>query len=1142
MTETNNGTAAEGKRRNLPGSFFWLNATQFFGALNDNIVKLLMVFFIIGQKGPSEAGIAAAKAGAVFVLPFLLFSSFAGVVADRISKQRIIAAVKLMEVAVTVLGTFFFFEGNEAGLYVVLFLMATHSAFFAPSKYGIIPELVGRERLSFANGLLESFSYLAIILGTATASLLSEMTGANYPVASLFCVAISLAGLMTSARIEKTPAAGSDKGFSLFFLKDIGNSLRYVGQDGELLLAVLGSAYFMVLAAFTQINLIPYGMQLLSLTQEKSGYLFLMTALGIGAGSLTAGKLSGRGVEFGIVPLGTLGLTASALALHFIPPSLSLVILLIFVLGLSAGLFIVPLQTFIQMRSPKERLGEILAASVFLNWTGVLLASGLTYLLSSLLKLSSGQAFVVLGFLTLVLTLITMKVLPDFFVRFLALLLTRFCYRIRVTGNDNIPVTGPALLISNHVTWVDALLLGATQQRRIRFIMERRIYNKRLLNPLFRLMKVIPVSSEDSPRQITASLQDARAALDQGYLVCIFAEGAITRNGMLREFRPGFERIVKGTAYPVIPVYIGGAWGSIFSYAHGRLLSRLPVRFPYPVSIIFGKPLPSASGPFEMKQAVTELSCDYFESLRIGRKSLGEMFTRTARKNWRRNAVSDTSGKNLTYGHTLAGAIALSEEIKKIAPDQDKIGILLPPSAAGAMANLAVILRGGVAVNLNYTVSAEAFRSSAGQCNLRTVITSKAFLEKFSTLPVIEGMVYIEDLMARISPSAKRKAWLKARLLPCRLLLPNYALKAKDLATIIFSSGSTGDPKGVMLTHHNILSNIEALQMVFRVVPDDNICSALPFFHSLGFTGTLWLPLLSGFSASYHTNPMDGSKIADVVRERRSTLLIATPTFLLAYIRRAASEDFRSLRLVVAGAEKLKKRIADAFEERFGIRPLEGYGATELSPVVALNLPDVEIDGVRQRGSREGSVGHPIPGVAVKITDPETGAPLAAGAQGLILVKGPNLMRGYLGRPEQTADVVSDGWYSTGDLGWLDGEGFLTITDRLSRFSKIGGEMVPHLVIEEELCNRLNLPGQALAVTSIPDEKKGERLVVLYAKGTSDTGTLHRALKESLLPNLWKPDRNHYLEVEALPVLGSGKLDIRGLRQMAREVLGHRNA
>jgi len=1094
----------------------------------------LIIFFMIGLNGAESAGASAATAGAVFVLPFLIFSPFAGLLADRISKRQVIVGVKVIEMAVTGLGALLFFAGSQTGLLVVLFMMGAHSALFAPSKYGIIPELVGKEQLSMANGLLESFSYLAIILGTAIASLLSEATRGDYAVASLFCLAIAACGFATSLGIEKTPVANPLGGLSFRFHGEMKKSLACIAGDRELLLAVIGSAYFMGLAAFTQMNLIPYGMQVLGLSQERSGYLFLMTALGIGAGSYIAGRLSDRGVEFGIVPLGAIGLTVASLALQFVPPGLYVILPVLLLLGFSAGLFIVPLQAFIQLRSPKERLGEIMAASVLLNWTGVLLASGLTYVLSAVLKYPAGQGFAALGVLTIILTVIAVKVLPDFLVRFIIVLLTRLCYRIKVAGKENIPLSGPALLISNHVTWVDALLLSATHQRRIRFIMERSIYNNRLLNPIFRLLRVIPVSAQDSRKQLVQFIQDSRAALDDGCMVCIFAEGHITRTGMIGEFKSGFERIVKGTDYPVIPAYIGGAWGSIFSYAHGRLVSRLPIKFPYPVTILYGKPLPPSSTPFEMKQAVTELSCDYFEDLKAERISLGETFIRTARSHWGKDAISDSFGKKLSYGRTLAGAISLSKELNTLAKEAKHIGILLPPSVGGVIANLAVILCGKIPVNLNYTASSEAFSSAILQCNLRCIITSKAFLERFSTLPVPESSAYyLEDLLARITPVSKAAAFLKARLSPVRLLTDKASSDPDKIATIIFSSGSTGEPKGVMLTHHNIISNVEGLRMVLRTTHNDNVCAALPLFHSLGFTGTIWLPLLSGLSASYHTNPMEGARIAELVREHRSTLLLATPTFLLAYIRRAAREDFASLRLVFSGAEKLKKRVADAFEERFGIRPLEGYGATELSPAVAFNVPDVEIDGVHQTGAREGSVGHPIPGVAVRVVDPETRAILAAGSQGLIEVKGPNVMLGYLGKPEETGEAIEKGWYRTGDLGVLDEKGFLTITDRLSRFSKIGGEMVPHLAIEDEIHRNMNLSGQSVAVTSVPDEKKGEKLVVLYTKGTGDPDTFYRLLSESKLPNLWKPHRSHFLEVESLPLLGSGKLDIKGLRQIA---------
>ncbi|MBU5612141.1 acyl-[ACP]--phospholipid O-acyltransferase [Geomonas azotofigens] len=1112
-------------------SFAWLNATQFLGALNDNILKLLIIFFLIGSHGRAHAGAVTATVGAAFVLPFLLFSAPAGCLADRLPKAKLIANVKLVEVVVTLLAIAAFALRLEQALYLVIFLMATHSAFFAPAKYSILPELVAKEELSRVNGAMESCTFMAIIVGTGLASGLAQLADGRFWLAALFCLAIAAAGLCSARLIGTSGRCDANRPVALL-PTEILRTIRGISRDWHLMLAIIGLAWFMFIGAFAQLNLIGYGMERLGLSEAHSGYLFLAAALGIGLGSLLAARLSGRDVEFGIVPLGAAGLTVSPWLLHALPASLPVSLAVIVCFGISAGVFSLPLQTFIQLRADASMRGEVLAASSFINWIGVLFASGLTWLFSGPMGLSAAQGFSIIGALTLVLTILSFRILPDFLLRFIALVTMRIFYRLRIIGRDNLPVEGPALLIPNHVTWADALLLTATCQRRIRFVMERSIYNTPILRGLFRLMGVIPVSSADGKREMLEFIKSARAALDEGYMVCIFAEGALTRNGMLGEFRGGFERIVRGTDYPIIPVYIGGAWGSILSYAHGKLLSRLPAFSPYPVTILFGTPMPAASLAAEVRQKVAELSCDYFASRKEQRRPLPEYFIRTARQHWQRRAVADTSGKDLNYGRALVGAVALAGKLERLIGSEAHVGLLLPASTGGVLANLALSMLGRVTVNLNFTASEASLRSAIDQCGIRTVITSRAFLEKVPTLPRLEGMICLEDVAPTISGLDKVAALFKARLYPASLLLRGNGFHADKSATVIFSSGSTGEPKGVMLSHHNIMSNIEALRMVFRVDLNDNICSALPFFHSLGFTATLWFPLTSGFSAAYHPNPLDGEKIAQVVREHKSTLLLATPTFLLSYLRRAKREDFASLRLVITGAEKLKSKLADTFEEKFGVRPMEGYGATELSPVISLNLPDVEIDGVRQQGAKEGSVGHPIPGVAIRVVDPESGALLNPGEPGMIEVKGPNVMVGYLGKEEQTAAVVRDGWYATGDLGVMDDDGFIRITDRISRFSKIGGEMVPHGAVEDELHGRLGQTG-VLAVTAVPDEKKGERLVVIYTRGATDAATLARLLSESELPNLWKPARDGFIEVESLPILGTGKLDLKGLKDLA---------
>ena len=1112
-------------------SLTWLNATQFLGALNDNILKLLIIYYLIGIHGPSSAGTVSALAGAAFVLPFLLFAAPAGCLADRFPKSQVIRVVKLAEVVVTLLAVGAFLAGFDQALYAIVFLMAAHSAFFAPAKYGVIPEYAEPGGLSRANGLIESFSFMAIILGTALASLLADMLEGRIWLAACVCLAVAVGGYLASRRMSGTLASDSSRHVALL-PTEIFRTLMSIRRDRYLVLTIIGLAWFMFVAAFAQLNLIRFGMEHLAMSESQSGYLFLAAALGIGLGSLVAARLSGRDVEFGIVPIGAAGLAIAPLMLQAAPAELFTCLAIITMFGFSAGLFMLPLQTFIQFRAEPAKRGEILAASTFISWCAVLLASGLTWVFCVPMGLSAAQGFSLVGCTTLLLTLISLLTLPDFLLRFIALATMHIFYRIRIIGQEHLPVQGPALLIPNHVTWVDALLLLATNQRRIRFVMERRIYNTPLLNRLFKLMGVIPVSSRDGKKEMLEFIRRARAAMDEGYMVCIFAEGAITRNGMLREFRGGFERIVKNSGYPVIPVYIGGAWGSILSYAHGHLLSRPPALAPYRVCIHFGKPMPATSTAIEVRQAVMELSCDYFEERKSRRKPLWLYFAESARGNWKRRAVIDSSGKALSYGRVLAGALALKGKLKHKIGQAEHVGLLLPPSAGGALANLALSLLGRIPVNLNYTLSEASLRSIIKQCGMTSIVTSRAFLERMPALASLDGLILLEDVMPGISGFDKLVALLKARLLPVSMLGCSDSFSADSVATVIFSSGSTGEPKGVMLTHHNIMSNIEALRMVFRVDLNDNICSALPFFHFLGFTATLWFPLVSGFSVVYHNNPMDGEKIAQMAREHKSTLLLATPTFLLAYLRRAKKEDFASLRLVITGAEKLKPKVADAFEEKFGVRPMEGYGATELSPVITLSIPDVKIDGVAQHGAKEGSVGHPIPGVAIRVVDPDSGAVLKPGEPGLLLVRGPNVMLGYLGRDDKTAEVIKDDWYVTGDIGVMDDDGFIRITDRLSRFSKIGGEMVPHGVVEDELHNRLGQTG-VLAVTSVPDEKKGERLMVVFAKEAADADTLHKLMSESALPNLWKPGRDCYIAVDALPILGTGKLDLKGLKDIA---------
>jgi acyl-[acyl-carrier-protein]-phospholipid O-acyltransferase/long-chain-fatty-acid--[acyl-carrier-protein] ligase len=466
------------------------------------------------------------------------------------------------------------------------------------------------------------------------------------------------------------------------------------------------------------------------------------------------------------------------------------------------------------------------------------------------------------------------------------------------------------------------------------------------------------------------------------------------------------------------------------------------------------------------------------------------------------------------------------------------VGVLLPTSVPAALVNVALTMLGKCPVNLNFTASREAQQRALEKCGIRHVISSRQFLGKLG-LEVAPNQVLLEDLAPRVTWWDRTFALATFCLLPHRLLRRLYREDRRrtvhSVATVMFSSGSTGDPKGAMLSHANLHANIEGLYQTLDLRASDRLLGVLPFFHSFGLTGTLWLPLTSGLGVVYHPNPLDFKAVGDLAGRYRPTMFAATPTFLMGYLRKCEREQFASLRYVVAGAEKLKERLAQAFQEKFGIEPLEGYGCTELSPIVAVNRPDFVSPQLRQKGVKPGTIGQPLPGIAVRLVDPDTWEALPPGRDGLLLVKGANVMLGYIGDEARTREVIRDGWYVTGDLASVDTDGFITIRDRLSRFSKIGGEMVPHVRIEEDIHAVLGVKGeQVCVVTAVPDEKKGEALAVLY-RGELEVAAVRAGLAERGTPNLWIPKPDYFFRVDEIPVLGTGKVDLRRIKALAAE-------
>jgi acyl-[acyl-carrier-protein]-phospholipid O-acyltransferase/long-chain-fatty-acid--[acyl-carrier-protein] ligase len=1124
---------------------FWsLFVTQFQGAFSDNILKWLVISLITGMgfsndKRDQLVGVV----GALFALPFILFSMAGGYFADRFSKRSVTIGIKVFEIFVMLLAL----GGLAANqLYLAIacvFLMEVHSAIFGPSKYGLLPELLPEGKLSWGNGVLELGTFISIIGGTVVGAGLCKSFAGRQAWSGVVLIGLAVFGLFTSLGISKLPAANPAKRFRANFLADLWGQIKLIRKDRVLWLATLGNTYFFAMAALIQFLIVIYAKDVLDISDpQRSSYLQAATAIGIGLGSFAAGYLSAGKIEYGLIPLGSIGMTVLAALLGRRGLSFANVAADLSLLGFFGGFFIVPIAALLQHRPDRENKGGVLAAANLLSFAGIFAASGVYYLVTVVLHLSPSTVFVLTAAFTFAGTIYVLWLLPDALLRFVLWVLTRTIYRIRADGSENIPAKGGALLVCNHLSLVDALLLIASTDRDIRFIIYKGYYERPWIKPLARLLRAIPISSELRPREMLQSLRTASEALWNGEIVCIFAEGQITRIGHMLPFRRGFERIMKGVQAPIIPVALDGVWGSIFSFEKGRFLWKLPRRVPYPVTVNFGRPLPPTATPIQVRQNVQELMAAAWQYRRTRMRPLHRAFVRTARRHPFRLFMADPRTPKLRLGSALTRAVLLARRLKPLWAAQRMVGLLLPPSVPAALVNLAALLMGKVPVNLNYTVSEDTLASCIRQCDIRTVVSSRAFLDKLK-LRVPGRVALLEELAgraeARPALGEKLAAMGLAWLLPCRLLERVLGCRKTpgldDVATVIFSSGSTGDPKGVMLTHYNVGSNIQQLEQVFALTCKDRLLGVLPFFHSFGFTGTLCLPAVLGVPVVFYPNPLEAKAIGTLVSQYAVTFLLATPTFLQLYMRGCAAEDFGSLRVVMTGAEKLPERLAAAFEEQFGIRPLEGYGCTECSPVVAVNTPDFRSAGFRQVGSKRGRIGQPLPGICARIVDPQSFQDLCAGQSGLLLVQGPNVMKGYLGRPEKTAEALRDGWYVTGDVAAMDEDGFLRITDRLNRFSKIGGEMVPHIKVEDKLHELAGATEQTFVVAGVPDEKKGERLVVLHKLAAVQMQSCLEKLAQCDLPNLWKPRADQFFHVEAFAYLGTGKLDLRKIKEMALE-------
>lgn len=729
-----------------------------------------------------------------------------------------------------------------------------------------------------------------------------------------------------------------------------------------------------------------------------------------------------------------------------------------------------------------------------------------------------------------------------FHLELVASVVARLLYRVRTCGLENLPEHGGVMLISNHTTYVDVVVLQLVCRRPIRFIGHKGLRRNAFFNWCFEMSGCIGISSEH-PRE---GMRAAVRALQRGEVVCICPEGHISRTGQLMEIKKGFAVIARQAGAPVMAAAIDGLWGSVFSFAGNKYLWKSPRLLPTDVFIAFGRPTPPdrVSAAWARRELL-DLGEKAFGERPVLKRHLGRECMRTLTKHpWRGFIVDRTAGRReLSCGQLFAAAAVLARRLRATVPE-NRVGIVLPPGTGAFIANLAVMAAGKVPANLNFTTGRAALEISLKLGGIATVITADALRAKLPQFPWPERTV---DLKTEIESAGGKRAmlpWLAAAwTLPnqwCARLAGMPGIGDRAEAGLLFTSGSSGEPKGVALTHRNILANCAQISSLSILPETCSLLGCLPVFHSFGFTVTLWYPMLRGCRIVTVPSPLETRKIIDAIHEEHVTVLLGAPTFVRPILKKAHPRELRSLDLVVTGAEKLPDDLAKAFHEIFHLEILQGYGLTETTPAANICQPDPPVvlsTNEPQAGRRAGAVGRMMPGMTARIVDPDTRQELPFTETGLVLFRGANVFSGYIEDDEKTRAAFHDGWFVTGDLGRFDEDGFLFIEGRLSRFSKIGGEMVPHGTVEQRIVEVFGWTQRETAtvyVTGVPDPVKGEALVLLTTEAVTPE-LLRSKLGEAGVPNLWVP--KVIRQVEAIPMLGTGKTDLKRCRDLALEAV-----
>ncbi|MEA2016890.1 MAG: acyl-[ACP]--phospholipid O-acyltransferase [Campylobacterota bacterium] len=1131
----------------------------FLNAFTDLGHKIIIQNTVFKVYDGSEQIILTAIVNALMLLPFILLFSPSGFISDRYEKHKVMRISAIAAVIITLLITLSYYLGLFWIAFGLTLALAIQSAIYSPAKYGYMKELVGNENIAAGNGVVQSVTIVAILMGIFFYSIgfeyfleisnnyTSQEILKNIAPLGWFLVIGSLVELKLAYSLQNRSFNLTNKEFSVSKYMSAGylrKNLKLIFTNKIIWLCIVGLSLFWALSQVVLAVYPAYVKEHLDVTNVivVQG-LMALSAIGIVIGSIISSKWSKNYIETGMVPLGALGIFVTILIIPAID-SLILSGFNFFMFGLFGGMLLVPLNSLIQFNASEKRLGLVLAGNNFVQNIAMITFLIVTVIIT-FLEVSSVTIFNILSIIALFGAIYTILQLPQSLIKFFITIILSIKYKLNVMGINNIPQTKGVLLLGNHISWLDWAFVQIATPRPIRFVMERTIYEKKLFKPFLDFFGVIPISSRGGRK----SLQEVTKYLNAGDVVCIFPEGTISRTGHLGEFKRGFELAAKQANAKIVPFYIGGLWGTRWSRSNINFKDLRETKFTKDVIVSFGKQKDIESNSSEVKQSVFELSVDSWNKYISEFKSIDEVYINTVKNKGNEIAIVDSSGEEYSYYKMFTLNILFKKFIEK--NDEQNIGLLLPTTSIGAIMNMATLLAAKTAVNINYTASKEGMQSSVEQAGIKTIYTAKKFVTKLKSKGIdIENtfneninLVYLEDLKPQISKIDFITTYAFVRFAPTSLVLNRYGTTntLETTAAILFSSGSEGAPKGVMLSHKNLLANVKQILEMLNMSDDEVFLGSLPIFHAFGLTVTTLLPMIEGIRVVFHPDPTDALGIGKAVAKYNVTFMVATATFIRLYLKNKKLEPimFESLKLIFSGGEKLNQHIAQEFKQKFGKEVLEGYGATECSPLISANVPsalDTSYWNV-QVGKKVGSIGMPLPGCAVKIVDPVSLEELKIDEDGLIIASGPNVMFGYLNNPDKTKEVLVELngkiWYKTGDKGHIDKDGFITIVDRYSRFAKLGGEMVSLTAVENKIYEYLgDKEDIKLVCVNVPDEKKGEKIVLII---DHDIENLKQELINFAITPLWIPSVINV--VDQVPILGTGKIDFKGAKDMVLKSL-----